>query len=175
MSAKYRKRRGDRGEPHPHEPEGFRDALFEHSTDANSDRDRHPLALGESSARGARPRGPGRQRPQSAPHLRRRAQERQDRRLKKLARLARLDPKLLSPIKHRGEDSQAHLALLRSRDALVGARTKLVNPGYAEQSSHLGPVCPSARQRASTIESQSTCLKSWHQPWNRSLNVWCEL
>jgi transposase len=45
----------------------------------------------------------------------------------KLARLARLDPKLLSPIKHRGESSQAHLALLRSRDALVGARTKLVN------------------------------------------------
>jgi transposase len=45
----------------------------------------------------------------------------------KLARLARLDPKLLSPIKHRGENSQAHLALLRSRDALVGARTKLVN------------------------------------------------
>jgi transposase len=40
----------------------------------------------------------------------------------KLACLARLDPKLLSPIKHRGEDSQAHLALLRSRDALVGAR-----------------------------------------------------
>src|SRR5215203_6595490 len=45
----------------------------------------------------------------------------------KLARLARLDPKLLAPVKHRGEDSQAHLALLRSRDALVGARTKLVN------------------------------------------------
>ncbi len=45
----------------------------------------------------------------------------------KLARLARLDPKLLSPIKHRGEASQAHLALLRSRDALVGTRTKLVN------------------------------------------------
>jgi transposase len=45
----------------------------------------------------------------------------------KLARLARLDPKLLSPIKHRGEDSQAHLALIRSRDTLVGARTKLVN------------------------------------------------
>src|SRR3954452_18297533 len=45
----------------------------------------------------------------------------------KLARLARLDPKLLSPIKHRTENSQAHLTLLRSRDALVGARTKLVN------------------------------------------------
>jgi transposase len=45
----------------------------------------------------------------------------------KLARLARLDPKLLAPVKHRGEASQAHLALLRSRDVLVSARTKLVN------------------------------------------------
>ena len=44
-----------------------------------------------------------------------------------LARLARLDPKLLSPLKHRGEAPQAHLALVRSREALVGARTKLVN------------------------------------------------
>jgi transposase len=44
-----------------------------------------------------------------------------------LARLARLDPRLLSPIEHRGEVSQAHLSMLRSREALVGARTKLVN------------------------------------------------
>jgi transposase len=44
-----------------------------------------------------------------------------------LARLARLDPKLLAPLKHRGESAQAHLALLRSREALVGARTRLVN------------------------------------------------
>jgi transposase len=45
----------------------------------------------------------------------------------KLARLARVDPKLLAPVKHRAETSQAHLALIRSREALVGARTKLVN------------------------------------------------
>jgi transposase len=44
-----------------------------------------------------------------------------------LARLARLDPKLLSPLKHRGEASQTHLALVRSREALVEARTKLIN------------------------------------------------
>ena len=44
-----------------------------------------------------------------------------------LARLARLDPKLLHPLKHRGEDSQAHLALIRSRQALVSCRTQLVN------------------------------------------------
>jgi transposase len=44
-----------------------------------------------------------------------------------LARLAYSDPKLLSPIQHRGPDAQADLAVLRSRDALVAARTMLVN------------------------------------------------
>lgn len=44
-----------------------------------------------------------------------------------LARLARLDPKLLAPLRHRGETSQAHLALIRSRDALIRSRTQLVN------------------------------------------------
>jgi transposase len=44
-----------------------------------------------------------------------------------LARLARLDPKLLYPLKHRGEDSQVHLAIIRSRQTLVDARTQLVN------------------------------------------------
>lgn len=45
----------------------------------------------------------------------------------KLARLARIDPKLLAPLKHRGQDSQVHLALIRSREVLVGTKTKLVN------------------------------------------------
>jgi transposase len=44
-----------------------------------------------------------------------------------LARLARVDPKLLYPLKHRGEESQAHIAIIRSREALVGSRTQLVN------------------------------------------------
>jgi transposase len=44
-----------------------------------------------------------------------------------LARLARLDPKLLYPVRHRGEASQAHLALIRSRQALIGCSTLLVN------------------------------------------------
>ncbi len=44
-----------------------------------------------------------------------------------LARLARLDPKLLAPRRHRGKTSQAHLALIRSRDALIRSRTQLVN------------------------------------------------
>ena len=79
----------------------------------------------------------------------------------KLARLARVDHKLLSPIKHRGGSSEAHLPLIGSRDALVSARTtKLVNAGYAERSSHLGPGCPTAPQKASTTGWQSTCPKS---------------
>lgn len=44
-----------------------------------------------------------------------------------LARLARLDPKLLYPLQHRGEAAQMHLAIIRSREALVGVRTQLVN------------------------------------------------
>jgi transposase len=44
-----------------------------------------------------------------------------------LARLARLDPELLAPIEPRGQQVQADLAVLRARDALVRARTRLVN------------------------------------------------
>jgi transposase len=63
-----------------------------------------------------------------------------------LARLARLDPKLLYPLKHRGEDSQAHMAIIRSRQALVGSRTQLVNHvrGAVKSFGHRLPKCPAA-------------------------------
>jgi transposase len=44
-----------------------------------------------------------------------------------LARLARVDPKLLSPIIHRGEEAQADLAVIRARMTLVDVRTELIN------------------------------------------------
>src|SRR5580704_13900379 len=44
-----------------------------------------------------------------------------------LARLARMDPKLLSPIRHRSAEAQADLNLVRVRAALVEGRTALVN------------------------------------------------
>lgn len=44
-----------------------------------------------------------------------------------LARVARMDPQLLSPIRHRGPRAQRDLSTLCSRDALVSARTQLVN------------------------------------------------
>jgi transposase len=63
-----------------------------------------------------------------------------------LARLARVDPKLLYPLKHRGEDSQAHLAIIRSREALVSARTQLVNHvrGAVKSFGHRLPKCPAS-------------------------------
>jgi transposase len=44
-----------------------------------------------------------------------------------LARLARFDPKLLRPIRHRSEQAQQHLLMIRARAGLVEARTQLVN------------------------------------------------
>jgi transposase len=70
-----------------------------------------------------------------------------------LARLARLDPKLLYPVRHRGEDAQAHLALIRSRQALIRCRTQLVNHVRGAVKSFGGrlPKCParSFHKRAS--------------------------
>jgi transposase len=44
-----------------------------------------------------------------------------------LARLGRADPQLLAPITHRGVEAQVDLAQVRARDALVRARTLLIN------------------------------------------------
>ena len=46
---------------------------------------------------------------------------------RQLARLARVDPKLLSPIRHRGEQAQRDLAVIRARAEVLEARTKLIN------------------------------------------------
>jgi transposase len=73
-----------------------------------------------------------------------------------LARLARLDPKLLYPLKHRGEGSQAHLALIRSRQALVSTRTQLVNHVRGAVKSFSEEGCPSAPQGASTRGQRRT-------------------
>lgn len=44
-----------------------------------------------------------------------------------LARIARFDPNLLYPIRHKGEQAQADLALMHSRDLLVRNRSSQVN------------------------------------------------
>ena len=83
-----------------------------------------------------------------------------------LARLARLGPKLLSPLKHRGETSQAHLALLRSREALIGVRTQLINHvrGAVKSLGHRLPKC-SAESFHKRVSTQiPTLLRAALQP-----------
>jgi transposase len=46
---------------------------------------------------------------------------------RQLARLARVDPQLLSPIRHRGEQVQEDLAMIRARAEMMEARTQLIN------------------------------------------------
>jgi transposase len=46
---------------------------------------------------------------------------------RQLGRLARVDPQLLSPIRHRGRQARHDLILIRAREELVKTRTLLVN------------------------------------------------
>jgi transposase len=46
---------------------------------------------------------------------------------RQLARLARADAQLLSPIRHRGEEAQLDLAVIRAGAELMETRTKLIN------------------------------------------------
>src|SRR5215510_12556933 len=46
---------------------------------------------------------------------------------KKLARLGRVDPESLHPIRHRSREVRQDLVVLRAREALVTARTQLIN------------------------------------------------
>ena len=60
-----------------------------------------------------------------------------------LARLARVDPQLLRPIRHRREEAQQDLMVIRVRAALVDARTSLVNAarGLAKSVGERLPTC----------------------------------
>lgn len=58
-----------------------------------------------------------------------------------LARLGRVDPKLLAPLSHRTEETQAGLVVVRARDALVKTRTVLIN-SVRGQAKSLGARLP---------------------------------
>jgi transposase len=64
-----------------------------------------------------------------------------------LARLGRVDPSLLKPIVHRGEQAQRDRILIQARDGFVRARTQLVNQvrGFAKA---LGTRVPSSSTEA---------------------------
>src|SRR5215211_3871410 len=87
-----------------------------------------------------------------------------------LARLARLDPKLLYPVEHRGEESQAHMAIIRSRQALVGCRTQLVNHVRGAVKSFGGrlPKCPAASFHKRAPGHPRRFCRPWGPSWSRS-------
>jgi transposase len=73
----------------------------------------------------------------------------------KLARLGRVDPQSLHPIEHRSREVRQDLVLLRARDALVAARTELINTtrGTVKSIGRRLPKC-SSRSFASQAEKE---------------------
>ncbi len=73
----------------------------------------------------------------------------------KLARLGRVDPQSLHPITHRSREVRQDLVLLRAREALVAARTELINAtrGLVKSMGQRLPRC-SSQSFASKAEEQ---------------------
>jgi transposase len=76
-----------------------------------------------------------------------------------LARLARVDPALLRPIRHRGEQAQTHLMRIRVRAALVETRTALINTarGLTKSAGERLPGCDADQMG----RAQSEGLPEW--------------
>jgi transposase len=66
----------------------------------------------------------------------------------KLARLGRVDPESLYPIQHRSREVRQDLVMLRARDALVAARTEIINTTRGLVKS-MGTRLPKGSSRAS--------------------------
>jgi len=83
-----------------------------------------------------------------------------------LARLARIDPQLLSPVKHRSAKAQADLTVIRARAGLVRARTALVNTVRGLAKSYGEPLrgCNVRNMNPEKAEGLSPELQSALQP-----------
>jgi len=68
-----------------------------------------------------------------------------DRDSEMLARIARFDPQLLYPIRHRGQDAQVDLAVIKARDTLMKSRSAVI--------SHCRGVVKSFGQRISKCDA----------------------
>lgn len=93
-----------------------------------------------------------------------RKQDRQD--AENLARLARVDPRMLHPIQHRGEQAQLDLAMLRSRDLLVKTRTRSINHvrGLVKAFGFRVPKCSTDSFAARAAEEIPQELRATLQP-----------
>jgi transposase len=83
-----------------------------------------------------------------------------------LARVARIDPQLLRPIRHRGEEAQADLMTIRTRASLVEARTMLINAarGFAKALGERLPACDTDSMGVERMESLPEGLRDRLRP-----------
>jgi transposase len=83
-----------------------------------------------------------------------------------LARLARIDPELLSPVKHRSAQAQLHLTEIRARAVLVNARTALVNAarGLVKSYGERLRKCDTQQVRRETSSGLSAELRKALEP-----------
>ncbi len=83
-----------------------------------------------------------------------------------LARLGRVDPELLRPLVHRGEEAQRDLTVLRARDALVRARTKLINAarGLVKATGERLPTCSAASFHERAWQAMPRALRAALHP-----------
>ena len=83
-----------------------------------------------------------------------------------LARLARIDPELLSPVKHRSAQAQLHLTEIRARAVLVSARTALVNAarGLVKSYGERLRKCGTEQFRRETTSGLSAGLREALEP-----------
>jgi transposase len=90
-----------------------------------------------------------------------------------LARLARVDPQLLSPIRHRGEQAQADLAVIRARAELVETRTSLINcaRGLAKPMGERLKKCDAEQVRESLADGLSEALQKVLRPLLQSVEA----
>lgn len=90
-----------------------------------------------------------------------------------LARLARVDPKLLSPIQHRGPEAQADLAVIRARAGLVDARTELINMarGLAKPMGERLAKCDADYVKESLADGLSEAAQSAIRPLLKSVEA----
>src|SRR3569832_129272 len=83
-----------------------------------------------------------------------------------LARLARVDPQLLRPIRHRSEQAQADLLLIRGRAALVDARSGLVNTarGFTKAAGERLPSCDTDQMGMEKLEGLPAAIRETLKP-----------
>ena len=90
-----------------------------------------------------------------------------------LARLGRVDPKLLSPIRHRGEEAQADLAVIRARAELMETRTGLINcaRGMAKPMGERLKKCDADQVKEAIADGLSQALQNVIRPLLKSVEA----